>query len=161
MKITFDSNVWESFFDPSKQNIDNFVNLKQLIKLNKIEPYICEVALSLESIRKKQRALVWENYKPLFEFEVTGTTQNEDGSTTFHNSLCISPDTKKHPGLHSVLVDRLELAKNLGFKVLSMTNFGTIRTSEIPEEMKVSFVNKTSMKFIKIGYHVAQHILLV
>lgn len=139
MKITFDSNVWEYIVISDNNNNDDFWKLKQLILSKKIQAFICEIAISLESIRKNERANIWKSYEPSIKFKSLGTSKNEDGVTMFHNSICFSPDTEKHPSLHPTLINRLELAKKLGFKVLCMTNFGTIRTSEIPKSMKIKF----------------------
>ena len=49
----------------------------------------------------------------------------------------IGPSTEQHPGIHPKQWDKLLKARDLGFKVLGMTNFGTVRTEEIPDDMYV------------------------
>jgi len=135
MNITLDSNVWEKTVSSIETDENKYFQLKKLISSKKVKAYICEIALSLESITKKERATFWANYEPLFENTTLGGTHNTDGSITIHNHFCFSPNNEKHPGLHQTLIEKLELANALNFKVLRMTNLGTIRTSEIPKEM--------------------------
>ena len=51
--------------------------------------------------------------------------------------FCIAPNTDLHPGIHEKQWDKLLKARDLGFRVLRMTNFGTVRTEEIPDDMYV------------------------
>jgi len=141
MNITFDSNVWEKLVLAKGKTEENnkYANLRSLVEEEKIQPYICEIAISLESIMKKDRANFWNKYEPKIEHETIGGTKNNDGTTMIHNRTMFSPDNEKHPGLHPKLINNLELANELGFKVLRMTNFGTVRSTQIPKEMYIDF----------------------
>ena len=130
MNITFDSNVWERAVNEDKHH---FVKIKNKIRDGKMRAYICEIALSLESIRKKLRPEFFENYEPSTTFEVLPTENGE-----FHMRACFKPNVELHPGLHSNLKVNLLKARDLGFHVLRMTNFGTVRTQEIPDDMYVN-----------------------
>lgn len=44
-------------------------------------------------------------------------------------------DTASHPGLPPQQSQKLLKAQELGFKVIRMTNFGTVRSPEIPQDM--------------------------
>lgn len=132
MKVTFDSNVWEKVV----LEAEGYGFIKTLILEGKIQPYICEIAISLESIRKKERLPFWQKYEPKSE-----VIEIENNESHFHGRICFSSDNEAHPGLHHVHKSCLFKAKNLGFKILPMTNFGTVRSPEIPNEMKVSFNN--------------------
>jgi len=127
MKIVFDSNVWEKVVDldayPYKQ-------ILQKIKLRHIYPFICEAAISLESIRKLHRAGFFNSYEPKVEFQSLPSTGD-----TFGTRVCFSANNELHPPLPEVLLQRLQQAARLGFKVIRMGRFGTVRSSEIPEEM--------------------------
>lgn len=135
MNVTFDSNAWEQIISSKEEDNNAFSQLKMLIMRGKIKPYICEIALSIESIIKKDRMQFWAKYEPKFEDETISAINNADGTTTIHNRICFSPNNEKHPGLHPILKDKLDHANKLGFKILRMTNLGTVRTTEIPEEM--------------------------
>ena len=139
MNVTFDSNVWEKIIAHEMESNKIFSDLHKLIVSGKITPYICEIAISLESIMKKDRLNFFIEYQPKFETTTIGTTNNPDGTTTFHCRASFSPDTEAHPGLHPILKTNLEQASKLGFKVLHMTNIGTVRSLEIPKEMYCSF----------------------
>jgi hypothetical protein len=130
MNITFDSNVWERAVNEDKHH---FVKIKNKIRDGKMRAYICEIALSLESIRKKLRPEFFENYEPSTTFEDLPTENGE-----FHMRACFKPNVELHPGLHSNLKVNLLKARDLGFHVLRMTNFGTVRTQEIPDDMYVN-----------------------
>ena len=49
----------------------------------------------------------------------------------------IAPNTELHPGLHPKQWGKLLKARDLGFRVLRMTNIGTVRTKDIPDNMYV------------------------
>jgi len=130
MKVTFDSNVWEKVV----LEVEGYGFIKDLIQAGKIEPYICEIAVSLESIQKKDRLSFWQKYEPKSE-----VIEIESNESRFHGRFCFSSDNEAHPGLHHTHKFCLLEAKRLGFKVLPMTNLGTVRSPEIPSDMKVSF----------------------
>ena len=50
----------------------------------------------------------------------------------------MGPNNESHPGLAPILLEKLLKAREMGFKLLSMTNFGTIRSPEIPKDMRVT-----------------------
>ena len=129
MNVTFDSNVWEKVID---EDDHHFVKIKHKIRTGEIRPYICEIALSLEAIEKKLRAEFFKSYEPSIKFEYLPT---EDG--TVRMRMCIEPNNELHPGLHPKLRDKLLEARDLGFRVLRMTRFGTVRPKDIPDDMYV------------------------
>ena len=49
--------------------------------------------------------------------------------------VCLAPNTELHPGLPLQQWVKLLKARDLGFRVLRMTNAGTVRTKEIPDDM--------------------------
>jgi len=142
INITFDSNVWEKIVTSSEASNDSFFKLKKLIINKKIQAYICEIAISLESIQKIERAAFWQEYEPRLNYETHGGKINRDGTTTIKGGVCFSSYNEKHPGLHPKLKEKLLLAEHLGFKVLRMTNLGTVRSPEIPQNM---FVESTDI----------------
>ena len=129
MKITFDTNVWEPMVNEEKPHL---VEIKNKIRDGKIQAYICEIALNLEAIQREKRAEFFGNYKPSMTVEDL-PLENEK----FRMQFCIAPNTDLHPGIHPKQKVKLLKARDLGFRVLRMTNIGTVRTKEIPDDMYV------------------------
>lgn len=127
MDVVFDSNVWERVVHLDAEPFDT---IRRKIRSAHIAPYICEVAISLESIRKVDRSGFFETYSPNIEFQTLPSNNNET-----HGLVCFSPNNEAHPPLSKVLLARLEQAHQLGFKVIHMNRFGTVRTNEIPKDM--------------------------
>ena len=131
MKITFDTNVWEPLINEEKSHL---VEIKNRIRDGKIQPYICEISLDLEAIQKKERAEFFGNYEDSITVD---HLPPENGM--FRMRVSIAPNTDLHPGLHPKQWDKLVKARDLGFRVLRMTNFGTVRTEDIPDDMYVEY----------------------
>ena len=129
MNVTFDTNVWEPVVSEEKPHL---IEIKNKILDGKIQAYICEIALDLEAIQKKLRAQVFGNYKPHITEEHLPPENGELGIR-----VSVGPNTELHPGLPPEQWDKLLEARDLGFRILGMTNFGTIRTKEIPDDMYV------------------------
>ena len=129
MNITFDTNVWEPVINEERPHL---MEIKNKIRDGKIQAYICEISLNLEAIQKRRRAEFFGNYEPSITVE---HLLSENGKLSMR--VCIAPNTELHPGLHPKQWDKLLEARDLGFRVLRMTNFGTVRTKDIPDDMYV------------------------
>lgn len=129
MKVTFDTNVWRRLVNERRPHL---VEIKNKIFDGKIQAYICEITVNLEAIRRQKRAEFFESYKPKWTVEDLPRENGELGM-----SVGIGPNTELHPGLPPELKDDLLKALDLGFRVLRMTNIGTVRTKEIPDNMYV------------------------
>ncbi len=129
MDITFDSNVWERAINEEEPHL---VEIKNKILDGKIQAYICEITLNLEAIQREKRAEFFENYEPRMTVE---HLPPENGTLSMR--VGFGPNTELHPGIHPKQWDKLLKARDLGFKVLRMTNIGTVRTKEIPDDMYV------------------------
>lgn len=130
MNITFDSNVWEPMVNEESPHL---VEIKNKIRDGKIHAYICEISLNLEAIQKRRRAEIFGNYEPRITVD---PLPPENGMLRMR--IGIGPNTERHPGLPSQLLPKLLMARDLGFRVLGMTNSpGTVRTEEIPSDMYV------------------------
>ncbi len=132
MKVTFDSNAWESIVDGRTADC---INIRSKVVAGLIEPYICEISLSLESIQKAARSKFFEGYSPKFESSDAHSSSPHSVAMT----VSVAPNNEAHPGLHPKLAQKLKSAENLGFRVLRMTNLGTVRASGIPNSMYVGF----------------------
>ena len=129
MNATFDSNVWERVIDEDDCHL---AEIKDKIRNGRIQPHICEIALSLEPIEKKLRSEFFENYHPC-------TTVNNlpPKGETLTMQIGFAPNVELHPGFHPKLWAKILEARNLGFRVLRMTNFGTVRPKNIPDDMYI------------------------
>lgn len=134
MKVTFDSNVWESIVGPVHKKSSVYKTLHENIRNKTITPYFCEIALSLESIFKVNRLSHSSTYKPKLEI-----VKEEFDGERFHSVIKFGPDNDAHPGMHSALKTKYHAAVALGFKVLTMTNIGTARAKEILDDEKIKF----------------------
>ncbi len=133
MNVTFDSNVWEKVIDEDNRHL---AIIKDKIRNGRIQAYICEIALSLESIKRKIRAEFFEDYRP----RITVNHLPAEGEKLVMQ-VCVAPNVELHPGHHPKQQAKLLEARNLGFRVLRMANAGTVRTQEIPDEMYMDNTN--------------------
>ena len=129
MDITFDTNVWEPVVNEEKPHL---IEIKNKILDGKIQAYICEITLDLEAIQRKERSEFFENYEPSITVEHLPPENGKLGMR-----VCIAPNTGLHPGLPPQQWGKLLKARDLGFRILRMTNAGTVRTKEIPDDMYV------------------------
>jgi len=129
MNITFDTNVWEPMVEEEKPHL---VEIKNKIHDGKIHAYICEIALDLEAIQREKRAELFRNYEPCITVE---DLPRENGKLRIQ--IGFGPNAELHPGLHPKQWVKLLKARDLGFNILRMTNIGTVRTKEIPDDMYI------------------------
>ena len=129
MDITFDTNVWEPVVNEEKPHL---IEIKNKILDGKIQAYICEITLDLEAIQRKERAEFFENYEPHRTVE---HLPPENGKLVMR--IGFGPNTELHPGLPPEQWVKFLKARDLGFRVLRMTNVETVRTKEIPDDMYV------------------------
>ena len=129
MDITFDSNVWERMINEEEHHL---VEIKNAIRDGKIMAYICAINLNIEAIEKEKRAELFGNYKPCITVEELPLENGKLGVR-----ISIGPNTDLHPGIHEKQWAKLLKARDLGFKILGMPYFATIRTEEIPDDMHV------------------------
>jgi hypothetical protein len=132
LRVTFDSNAWEKIID----EIDH--PLRCMIASRKIAPFLCEIAITLESIQKKERDSFTRNYSPRVTEELPAADDDTEREE-FKIRLTFGPDNDAHPGLHPALREKLSFAQDLGFRILPMTNIGTVRCHEIEDSMKLKF----------------------
>ena len=142
MNITFDTNVWEPVVEEEKPHL---IEIKNAIRDGKIQAYICEITLNLEAIQKVKRAEFFENYKPRTTVE---DLPPENG--TLRMRISVGPNTELHPGIHPKQWDKLLKARDIGFQVLRMTNFGTVRTKEIPDDMYVQQDDEEFLEYAEL-----------
>jgi hypothetical protein len=135
LKVTFDSNVWEKLVSESQ----DYPTITERIQDGSISPYLCEIAISLESIQRTARQRFFKRYTPNFSFTATSQNDGEIGGI-----VKFGPNNELHPGLHPIPRGNLLKARDLGFRVLRMTNLGTVRSAEIPEDMLCNAEDESS-----------------
>ena len=89
-------------------------------------------SLSLEAIENRHRAEFFENYEPNTTVDNIPTEDDQ-----LQMQLSFKPNMELHPGHHPKLRCKILEAQDLGFRVLRMTNFLTVRSKEIPDAMYV------------------------
>lgn len=134
MNVTFDTNVWRRVID---ENDCHFAEIKEKIRNGRIQPYICEIALSLEPIKRELRPEFFENYYP----RITVNELPSEGEM-LTMQFGFTPNVDLHPGFHPKLWAHILEAQDLGFRVLRMTKAGTVRPKDIPDDM---YINPTDM----------------
>jgi hypothetical protein len=92
---------------------------------------VAQISISLESIQRRLRGQFLPNYRPIY-------TRSE---TTLPNRIVdmkveIAPNTDSHPGLAPILSQALLRALELGFRLLPMTNWGTVRSPQVTNDMR-------------------------
>jgi hypothetical protein len=108
-----------------------YPELKEKILRREISPYLTEISVSLESIQRSKRQEFFRSYMPSTSF----TSESVSPGGEIHAKFTFGPNAASHPGLHTNLSDHLLKAQELGFKVIRMTNIGTVRSPEIPQDM--------------------------
>ena len=112
MKVTFDSNVWETIFNPVEGCCSA---LRAALTLGRVEGFICEAAFRIEAVRKSQRATYFA--QPAMSMQVPGTIVEIDGKP----HICIAsfgPDDQQHPGLPEIQAQKLRSALASGVRLL-------------------------------------------
>ena len=142
MNVTFDTNVWEPMVNEEKPHL---VEIKNKILEGKIQADICEIALNLEAIQRNKRAEFFGNYEPRITVKHLPPENGE-----FRMQICVAPNTDLHPGIHEKQWDKLLKARDLGFRVLRMTTFGTVRTKDIPEDMYVQQDDEEFLEYAEL-----------
>jgi hypothetical protein len=159
IKVTFDTNVWRRLVTEPSQ----YPALREKIVSGEISPYVTEISVSLESIQKIKRQEFFRSYMP----STSWAPQSIGPGVQIHAKFTFGPNTASHPGLHTKLSQNLLKAQELGFKVIRMTNIGTVRSPEIPKEMLLTVESRDAFwdyaqrltdchEFIKslgCGYH--------
>tara|TARA_B100000700_G_scaffold281298_1_gene331859 strand:- start:3299 stop:4069 length:771 start_codon:yes stop_codon:yes gene_type:complete len=128
LKVTFDSNVWENIVTADKADKSVYANLLKKITDGTVEPYICMIALTLETVGKKERLEHRANYSLDLQFSDISTNTSK-----VEMRVAVGPEESSRPTMTEPLSRKFELAYKLGFKVLAMTNFGTPRVRDVPE----------------------------
>lgn len=131
--VTFDTNVFSHIVRPENCNDSALqvvcLKLANLIQNNSIRPYVSETIFNLEGIERKDRPEYFGTYQPSMTTEEI-PSENPD---TVQQCVCIGPDLVGRPTSNPILVEKLEKARGLGFRLLSAPRIGFPRSPLLVE----------------------------
>lgn len=134
ISVTFDSNVWELIVDIIKLNNHTDVlalkKIKEAIESKKILPYISDVVVTLEAIRKSDRANYIKKITTTMKQTQSVMGTQQDGYTLIYRKINIVTNFDHHPGLHEYLSIALNEALKLGFQFINVPRIAWIRLDE-------------------------------
>lgn len=134
MKITFDANTIRKVISPERYEGDEdhaaAQKVHHSILSGEISPFASATIFSLEAIAKKDRAAFVKNAKGK-----TSSKESEHGDE-IHLSFSIGPDHSLHPGMPAVLVDYLEQAKSLGFRLIHLPRIAMPVADQVRYDLK-------------------------
>ena len=117
IRVTFDSNVWESvvFPDQHQKNPNHIclLRIKEALQDGRFQGYICETVATLEAIKKEKRAHYFANKKPKINVQTEGIGNN------IRLEITIETDHNLHPGVNKKLTEKLHEARAIGMHLLS------------------------------------------
>ncbi|MCC2096232.1 MAG: hypothetical protein KDJ29_05045 [Hyphomicrobiales bacterium] len=110
MRVTLDSNAWETIFDPDNLDCEP---LRVAMASGVLEGYICESAFRIEAINKGGRTEYFQHPKMDVGIDVEFGT---DGRITLHMQM--GPADQKHPGLPKIQSEKIARAIQSGVRLL-------------------------------------------
>ncbi len=122
MRVTFDSNVWQKVVKPSLARgtslYDDFTTVHEALRAKQIQGFICETVGTLEAVRRAGRKAYFASIKPIVEVK----TDDRAGQALL--TINVGTNHNQHPGLASVLRERLEVAFALGMRLMRAPRIG-------------------------------------
>jgi hypothetical protein len=128
LTVTFDSNVWEEIaltekLDKNTSCQAELKTIRQAIENGIVIPFISDVVLILEAVRKVDRAAYFQSFKTTTTRVDHGLQQDVDGNPVRMIEISINAGMT-HPGLNIHLSKAFDAAKNLGFKLIKVNRVG-------------------------------------
>jgi hypothetical protein len=134
IKITFDSNVWECIVDPAKllqhQDASALQKIRGAIESGQASSFISDVVVTLESIRKADRAGFFRSVRISSASSEPVVERGGDGSTHISHSVTMNASFEHFPTLHPKLSTPLKSALTLGFKLINVPRIGWMRLDD-------------------------------
>lgn len=140
MRVMFDTNTWQKVVAPERFPRDPqqhlMIDIRRAVETGRIQGFISETVATLEAVPKGQRsAFLLRREEDAVQVVSRHAVPNpETGGTKYQFTLQLAGNSAAHPGLKPVLSDRLQLAFNLGFKLVPVPRIGTARPPEIDRE---------------------------
>lgn len=124
MRVTFDSNAWETIFSSGDSPADS---VRVALQKGSIEGFICEATFRIEAITRRARASYFAQPYIGSRLEIKIVAPH-----TFALVGSIGPDDSMHPGLPAPQRDKLQVALQSGIKLMDGQNWmGLPRPPEI------------------------------
>ena len=134
ISVTFDSNVWESIVDQEKlashTQSEALAAIRGAIEHGQIAPYLSDVIVTLEAVKKAERAEFFRDITVQHRRRDMGTQIGEDGTPVLSRDITISARFDHRSPQHEKLSDALEAATNLGFRFINMPRIGWMRVED-------------------------------
>lgn len=131
IKVCFDTNVFNRLIDDhEKECVLNYIY--NAITNKTIEPYVSETIFTLEAIQKKDRKDVMSRQKLKIETNISECNQN---TGTIKMALTVGPSEAAYVYLTTEQKRRIDIAKDLSFKILPTYRIGGF----INLDIKVSY----------------------
>lgn len=122
MRITFDSQAWQTLVFPERHlndpNHAAMVKIKDALRDSRVQGFICESFGSVEAIKKTDRAAFLAKKIPIVK---VGTSHQGAGKVAL--TVTIDTDQSLHPGLHRKAEEELNEALAIGMQLLSTPYF--------------------------------------
>lgn len=112
--VTFDSNAWESVFDPENER---WTALRDTMFRHGIASAICDKTIAIESIRKNEREKYYQKPKTQFCSKVVGEGGKLDLQISF------GPQDDAHPGIPIEQLRKLKFAILCGVRLIRGMNW--------------------------------------
>ncbi|MBD3276685.1 MAG: hypothetical protein GF388_00140 [Candidatus Aegiribacteria sp.] len=131
--VTFDSNVWRPAGDPdlfpNDQSYKDFCSIRDAIIAGIVRGRLSESMFTLEGIMRNDRMRKLEEYTP--KFDIVETIGN-DGQVRI--TMSMGPDLTAHPGNTPYLEKHLQIASNLGFKIMRCPRIAAFINPDVSQE---------------------------
>ena len=110
MRISFDSNAWETVFEAADTH---HAPIRAALQERRFEGFICAAAFRIEAITRKARTAYFAQPHMDVRF---GVVPMGNGKSSLKGS--IGPDNNRHPGLPAIQTEKLRRALGVGIKLM-------------------------------------------
>ncbi len=153
MKITFDSNVFQSVVEPSPSLSDfkDFFLVKEAIKSNKISPFISESIFCLEALNNDDRQPFINNIKHNYKINEKEEVDQISIEISMYANSTIDITMNEH------LQYYWDIANKDGFKILSIPRIGLIKNKDMKEEWFAPINDDVLNRMSECGRSIEEH----
>jgi predicted nucleic acid-binding protein len=140
IKVCFDTNVFNRLID-DHQKEDALKYIYNAILNTTIEPYVSESIFTLEAIQRKDRKEVMSQQKLKIDTNISAGKQNTD---PVKMSFTLGPSKAAYVHLTTEQKRRIDIAKDLGFKILRIYRIGGFINQDIKDSYEYLMVKLTA-----------------
>ena len=136
IKVCFDTNVFNRLIDDhEKECVLNYIY--NAIFNKTIEPYVSETIFTLEAIQRKDRKDVMSQQKLKIDSDILDDNQN---TGAIKMTFTMGPSETAYVHLTTEQKRRLDIAKDLGFKILPINRIGGFINQDIKDSYEYLMV---------------------